>query len=121
LLPFLLWIGAEDHGDDTNLIVDCLAKGQLRVRAIDFEDAFKWTQGGDFSVVFPPPGLISNLELELVDKTLAGIKKLTAAEITSCCNESGLSTEPARQFAAMLIQRQHLLPRYLLEHGWTAK
>lgn len=40
LLPFLAWIGAEDHNKDSDLVIDDLGDGRYRVVAIDFEHAF---------------------------------------------------------------------------------
>jgi hypothetical protein len=49
----------EDHSDDTNLVVDELGNGELRVRAIDFEHPFRWTEGEQSVLDWAPPGLVS--------------------------------------------------------------
>ncbi len=41
LLPYFAWIAADDHYDDTNLVVDELGDGRCRVVAVDFEQAAK--------------------------------------------------------------------------------
>jgi hypothetical protein len=87
LLPFLAWISADDHYDDTNLVVDDLGDGHFRVMAIDFEHAFHWGHGED----------AINADSRLVEKYLEIIEGLTAVQITDCCVAAGFKPEFGRR------------------------
>jgi hypothetical protein len=118
LLPFLIWVGAEDHGDDTNLIIDKIGDGQIRIMAVDFDESLKWSQGEEFfGPNSRPPGLVVNSNPTLVKQTLAAIEHLTDAQIQACCAASRIAPEPAQHLVDVLLRRQRLLSPHLSELG----
>jgi hypothetical protein len=117
LLAFLVWIAANDHHDDTNLVVDDLGNN-LRIVAIDFEHAFRWEQGEDVIKLPAPPGLVANVDPALVTKQLVVIENLTALQISGCCDACDFQPQLATQIAAVLQRRQRLVRKALCDRGW---
>jgi hypothetical protein len=118
LLPFFVWIAAEDHYDDTNLVVDELGDGQCRVVAVDFEHAFRWTPGEDKIVLHAAPGLIANIDPLIVRDSLAIIEGITAEQMRDACKASGYPPELQREIARVLQHRQGLLRTPMEKSGW---
>jgi hypothetical protein len=121
LLPFLAWIGANDHNKHSNFVVDDLGNDLRRIVAIDFEDAFPWTKQDELEekVIPPkPPGLSVNHDRHLVNSALQRIEELDPAEIDACCRASGISSSMADTIARGLRARQRLLRDRLRELGW---
>jgi hypothetical protein len=114
-LAFLSWIGADDHYDDTNLVVDKYGV-DLRVAAIDFEHAFRWEHGEDAVPQHAPPALVANADPRLVAERLAVIESVNAKEIGDC---SALSGHPDQERIAEVLRRsQGLLHQPFRVYGW---
>lgn len=118
LLPYFAWIEAEDHYDDTNLVVDELGDEQCRITAIDFKHAFRWTPGEDKIILNGPPGLISNIDPLAVRNSLAAIEGITAKQIDEACKLSGYPPELQEKISRVLHERQHLLRTPIEAIGW---
>lgn len=118
LLPYFVWIAAEDHYDDTNLVVDELGDGQCRVVAVDFEHAFRWTPGEDKIVLHAPPGLIANIDPLMVRDYLTIIEGITPGQIRDACKDSGYPLELQTTIARVLRHRQGLLRTSMEKSGW---
>ncbi|WP_271596129.1 hypothetical protein [Bradyrhizobium sp. CCBAU 25360] len=116
LLAYLAWIGATDHADDTNLIVNPARDG-LKVVAIDFENAF----GGDLSSIgieIPPSPLLrlhsNRRRLEGVVRRIEGLKR---SQIARRCRASGMSADAARRLVRSLCDRRKGLRSALEAEG----
>ena len=119
LLAFLHWIAAEDHGHDTNLVVNIPDHHEPNIVAIDFEDAFRWKMGKcAFGECSEPPGLRDNVDKERVAASLKKIECLTRQQISDCCKASGMRAEQANEIAETLVLRQSLLRQHLHLKGW---
>jgi hypothetical protein len=118
LLPYFAWIAAEDHYDDTNLVVDELGDGQCRITAIDFEHAFRWTPGEHKIILKGPPGLTSNIDPLAVRNSLAAIAGITAKQIDEACRHSGYPPELQEKISHILHERQNLLRAPMEAIGW---
>ena len=118
LLPFLAWVAATDHWDDTNFVVDVLEEDTLRVIAIDFENAFSWKVGEEDDILLDyHNGLVDNLDRQLVSISIANIEGLAAEKIAECCNENfGGAVGPL--LAEVLQRRQKSLRTAFREKGW---
>ena len=78
--------------------------------AIDFGDAFTWTQGdGEKIVPRGPPALEANVDPLRVSESLAVIEKLTPAQISSCCAVFEHRPDVRSRIESMLQRRQPLL------------
>jgi hypothetical protein len=114
LLAFLPWISATDHLDDTNLIVDLIGADLLRVRAVDFEFAFAWSDEPETIKPYAPHSIVNNREPALVENCLQRIEALTTKQIAACVEESGFSP----QVTEILHVRQGLIRPALDAFGW---
>jgi hypothetical protein len=118
LLPFLIWIGAEDHYNDTNLVRDTEGHS-YRIVAIDFEHAFRWDMGEDRIVLDTPPGLVANVDPLRVEQRLVAIEGLNAAQITGCSTDAFIEDSAlGTRIANVLIRRQRTLRTPFRERGW---
>lgn len=114
LIPFLAWVSATDHNDDTNLVVDDLDEGRCRVVAIDFEHAFEWPQGNASSIMlYASRGLKSHADPELVDRHLRAIEELDDETIRLCCADAHEPTD----IADPLVRRKSLVRDVLAQTG----
>jgi hypothetical protein len=112
LLPFLAWIGSDDHTKDSNFVVDDLGNGRLRIVAIDFEHAFPWRGRKELEAVITapePPGLSKHFDPQIVNRALQLIEALTPQEIATCCVNSGIAPKLAKELVDTLHGRQSLL------------
>jgi hypothetical protein len=119
LLPFLAWIAATDHHNDTNLVVDYLDDDTFRISAIDFEHAFSWSEGEEVIVIPASPALEANVDPLLVKETIINIQTLAPAKIHDCCtNAFGTQREFGTRIADILIRRRNSLCSPFRERGW---
>jgi hypothetical protein len=118
LLPFLAWIAADDHYDNTNLVVDELGNDLFHVVAIDFEHAFAWAHGEEAIVLPAPPALVAYVDPLLVSDSLAVIERLTAAQISGCCAVFEHRPDLRKWIEGVLQRRQPLLRAPLAARRW---
>jgi hypothetical protein len=122
LLAFLAWIGATDHNDNTNLVIEVLGEEECRARAIDFEQTLTWPDGVDhFSHFIGPPRLLDVVDPQHIEQQLLRIENLKDQDIQACCAASGVPEAVWRQIAEALIRRRGLLRRFLSDRGWLPK
>ncbi len=115
LLPFLAWIAAYDHFDDTNLVVDDLGGEALQVRAIDFEHAFDFK--ADVCELPAPPKLRVQVDQSILNATLAKIEQVTEAQILTCCETAFGKCTKCTEIAKVLSRRARSLREKMQEHG----
>ena len=118
LLPFLAWIAANDHFDNTNLVVEEFGNDLCRIVAIDFEHAFSWAQNEEKIVPPTPPALVNNRDTLVVRESLEAIERLTAAQIEGCCEVLQDHPRWRDEIEGTLRYRQPLLRDVLAEQGW---
>jgi hypothetical protein len=118
LLPFLAWIGSDDHGRDNNLVFEELSEDRLRVVAVDFEHAFLWRGAEDVVCPPAPAALVANLDPSLVCERLAAIENLAADQIADCCTAFERQPEIGKWIQSALRRRQTLLRAPLIQKGW---
>ena len=120
LLPFLAWIAANDHCNDTNLVVDELENNHCRVLAIDFEHAFAWEQGENTIFLPMPPALEANVDPLIVSESLEVIERLTPSQMSGCCGVFEHKPSLRERIERVLKLRQQLLREPLVERGLLA-
>lgn len=118
LLPFLAWVGADDHYKDENLVVDDLDPAGLNISAIDFDDAFSFALETDCITAPVPPSLKIHFDKVRVGETLEKILNLSEAEIMSCCAASADWLSHPQQVAEALIARRKFLKQAMSDAGW---
>lgn len=89
LLPFLAWVAADDHNDDSNLVVEVQGDDIRRIVAVDFGDAFMWRAGERVIVLPKRPALVTNVDPVVVRAALAAIEGLSAERICAACAAAG--------------------------------
>jgi len=118
LICFLLWVGAEDQSDDTNLVVNSTASG-LEICAIDFEHAFgQFLRDDYFGAASEPPALKLNPDPKLIEAALIKIENVPMRDIRRSCCASGHTKEESLRIAQKLIVRKSMLRDYLVKQGW---
>lgn len=110
LIPFLLWIGAGDHGKERNFVVTPEGEGSLYIEAIDLGNCFEWRADGLEGVAILQR-LLDNRDANCVEAVLAAIESLSDERIKEACKQSGMGT--ADEVAANLIARKKSLRSWL--------
>lgn len=118
LLPFLAWVAATDHNDNSNLVVEARDGERCRIVAVDFADAFMWGDG-EHAIVLPSlPGLVTYVDHGLVGAALADIEGLSRRDICTACAAAGYPPNTRERNARVLTERQLLLRGPLEQRGW---
>lgn len=108
LLPFLAWIAAPDHFDESNLVVDAMSQGKLRLRAVDFDEAFKWADIGREQMLGFHQVLRENADVSQIGDVLRAIMSASDGELATCCNV--LPSGEADAMVQKLVARKAELP-----------
>jgi hypothetical protein len=113
LIAFAAWIDAFDHGSEANYVVEKGTEGQIRVVAIDFEDAFGWSAGIETIMIYAPHELVKNMDRELLSEMVDRIERVTFDEILTYCTAAGIpekapDLDKRRQLLRVALQKQGL-------------
>ncbi|WP_316189579.1 hypothetical protein [Bradyrhizobium sp. SZCCHNS1054] len=111
LIPFLLWIGAGDHGKERNFVVTPDGEGNLYIEAIDLGNCFEWRADGLAGIAILQR-LLDNRDVDRVEAALTAIETLSDECVLEACRQSGMGD--ADDVAAKLISRKKSL------RGWLA-
>lgn len=121
LLPFIAWIGDDDHFDDTNFVVEYLRCGAVRVVAIDFENAFRF-QTAPTAIEKIDLGfnnhLFKNRDDRRVKRTVNAINGLTRKQVIDCC--TAVWRDCGADAAEWLLSRRDSLESALRRERWFA-
>ncbi len=123
LIPFLIWIGAEDHNKDSNLVICERDDGSSFIVAIDFADAFAYICNPahqSYHHAFSPPGLARNLDRQILEATLQMIEQLPVEEIRACCVASEVPRNIMESIIDALETRRSLVRQIIVEQGWLS-
>jgi hypothetical protein len=118
LLPFLAWVAATDHNDDSNLVVEAWDDDRCGIVAVDFGDAFMW--GADEQAIVLPsaPALVTNVDPAVVRAALTAIEGLSRRDICAACAAAGYRPDTRERNERVLSERQRLLRAHLEQRGW---
>jgi hypothetical protein len=110
LIPFLVWIGAGDHGKERNFVVTPDGEGSLYIEAIDLGNCFEWRADGLAGVAIIQR-LLDNRDVDRIEAVLTAIEALSDERILGACKQSGMGD--ADEVVAKLASRKKALRSWL--------